>query len=400
MSNGNKALATIDPNIFLTFDRLDDDQIIAEMKGAALQDYVYEFTEGGQTVRGLSKTGTDDASRIMAVKYGEALREVDVTLEFQDEDAAYFKAKVARYVIRDDGTALEMDSAIGQKRQPKKTRKRNGEIIVNSFWYEQGGQKALRNAKQKLMPETIKQAIIAAYVEQGKVRTVKSADIGETSEAPIQRPEHYCEKHAVGFRRFEKNGRVWYSHQDGDGWCNEGKMREVTSEPEKPANGHDKPATQSTVAAKPATLDSAIEPARWATWDKLVIAASRLGLWESYVKASGLAFINNRPVLSKAQLIGTETEPGIGRAFADMVGAAMIEMKALQTEWEALFNKAKNLGIPPTTLFPAMGTLKEAEETVSSLRRAIEEVEAAIPAAGLAEEFVQELAGIQGAGHE
>lgn len=184
--NDNKALAPIDQNVFLAFDRLDDDQIIQEMKGAALTEYVYEFTSGGKTVRGLSKSGTDDASRFMAVKYGEILREVDSWLEKEDVEAGYFKALVKRFMVNQkDGSTVEMDSAIGHKRQPKKDQYGK----VNQFWYEQGGQKALRNAKQKLIPETIKLAVIASYVEAGKVRKVKTEDIVNPSASkPMEAP--------------------------------------------------------------------------------------------------------------------------------------------------------------------------------------------------------------------
>jgi len=168
----NKALATVDQDVYLVFDRLDDQQIVAEMKGATLTEYVYEFTSGGKTVRGLSKAGTDDATRFMAVNYGEVLRELDVTLELQDEDAAYFKATAARYRLMKDGTSIELDRVIGQKRQPKFGTSRDGKRYPNEFWYEQGGQKALRNAKQKLIPEPIKQKLLAEYVEAGKVRRV------------------------------------------------------------------------------------------------------------------------------------------------------------------------------------------------------------------------------------
>lgn len=162
-----------DPEVFQAMDRLDDDQIVAEMKGEILSTYVYEFNEGGQTVRGLSKAGTDDAARYMALKFGETIREIEIKLESQDDDYAYFTAKAQRVMIRDNGTIVELDSAIGQKRQAKfgysrKTKER----YPNGFWYEQGGQKAMRNAKQKLMPAPIKQALISAYIEQGKVQRV------------------------------------------------------------------------------------------------------------------------------------------------------------------------------------------------------------------------------------
>lgn len=156
------------------------------------------------------------------------------------------------------------------------------------------------------------------------------------------------------------------------------------------------PPTRAARPAPPAPIvantDPSIEPARWATWDKLVVTAKRLGLWESYVQASGLAFVNDRPAISRAALIGTENEPGIGRAFADMVGAGMVEMRGLQSEWEGLFDKAKQLGIQAPILFSANGTLREAQGAVAALSRAVEEFEKEIPAPGSAEEFEQELA--------
>jgi hypothetical protein len=35
-------------------------------------------------------------------------------------------------------------------------------------------------------------------------------------------PEHYCQEHGAAIRRFEKEGRTWYSHRtDGGKWCRE-----------------------------------------------------------------------------------------------------------------------------------------------------------------------------------
>ena len=31
---------------------------------------------------------------------------------------------------------------------------------------------------------------------------------------------HMCPVHNVPLRRFEKNGKVWYSHKTDEGWCN------------------------------------------------------------------------------------------------------------------------------------------------------------------------------------
>lgn len=177
------ALTTTDQNVFQAMDRLDDEQIVAELQGAMLQEYVYEFQSGGKTVRGLSKSGTDDAARHMALK-GEVLREESVVLEWQDNEAAYFKATVARYAVHNDGTEVKLDQVIGQKRQGKTAYGK-----PNEFWYEQGGQKALRNAKQKLIPESIKQQLIASYVEGGKVRRVDAQAPKAGRAVPAATPE-------------------------------------------------------------------------------------------------------------------------------------------------------------------------------------------------------------------
>jgi hypothetical protein len=37
-------------------------------------------------------------------------------------------------------------------------------------------------------------------------------------------PEHFCQDHGVAFvERKGKNGATFYSHKQGDGWCNEAK---------------------------------------------------------------------------------------------------------------------------------------------------------------------------------
>jgi hypothetical protein len=49
---------------------------------------------------------------------------------------------------------------------------------------------------------------------------------------PARQPpprEHFCLEHQTEFKRYEKNGSIWYSHRNGEyGWCKEQPaMREV-----------------------------------------------------------------------------------------------------------------------------------------------------------------------------
>ena len=34
-------------------------------------------------------------------------------------------------------------------------------------------------------------------------------------------PAHYCQQHGCEYKRYEKDGRVWYSHRVGNQWCRE-----------------------------------------------------------------------------------------------------------------------------------------------------------------------------------
>jgi len=42
--------------------------------------------------------------------------------------------------------------------------------------------------------------------------------------------QHYCQEHNVPFKKFEKNNKSWYSHKNGDGWCNEVKKNSKPKE--------------------------------------------------------------------------------------------------------------------------------------------------------------------------
>lgn len=51
--------------------------------------------------------------------------------------------------------------------------------------------------------------------------TVAAAEAQVEPES-AQTPEHWCSDHGKSFRRFEKEGKVWYSHKGPDGhWCRE-----------------------------------------------------------------------------------------------------------------------------------------------------------------------------------
>lgn len=155
---------------FRLMDALDDQMIIQELEGRLPEILTYHFAEKGQEIWGLSKAGVDEAKGELA-KQGECIRELEV--EFKDNDnEAFFTVKAGRYVVSKDGREIPLDTAFGFKRQPKKFS--SGQL--NSFWFEQGGIKAARNASMRLIPATIKQAVIEYAKQKGKVKEVKKEE--------------------------------------------------------------------------------------------------------------------------------------------------------------------------------------------------------------------------------
>jgi hypothetical protein len=69
----------------------------------------------------------------------------------------------------------------------------------------------------------------ALYQQLGHQMTVlwnngngKPAQEPPTPETPTPKPNHWCEEHQTEFKRFCKDGKVWYSHKAPDGeWCRE-----------------------------------------------------------------------------------------------------------------------------------------------------------------------------------
>ena len=113
-------------------------------------------------------------------KKGIALREdsVDFVLDPTHPEFVLFTAKVSKHVVDEKGNEATVESAIGTKRQWIMLRRRGtaeGErkIVEYKVWFEQGSQKALRNAKARLIPDDIKAKILAFAQKKGKVREIE-----------------------------------------------------------------------------------------------------------------------------------------------------------------------------------------------------------------------------------
>jgi hypothetical protein len=151
------------PETLQLFDREDDAAVIAKLEGQVVEEYVYSFSQPNGTVYGIGINGAEACKRELAMT-GEIIEEDDVKIESETLEEARFQAKCSRWAVRKtDGLRIRLDSAIGLKRQPKFTTRRNGSQEANPHWYEQGGSKATRNAILHLTPKTIQRRIIATY---------------------------------------------------------------------------------------------------------------------------------------------------------------------------------------------------------------------------------------------
>ena len=174
------------------FERLDDAAILAELRGQALKAYVYRFKAEGRTITGLSKRGVDAAVSEMARK-GEVIRELDITLHWEEEAVAVI-VKAGRFVVSSDGKEILLETSYGSKRQPRKmgvnARDRFGRVLRDKpqvlvddpFFFEKAVAKAARNAKRRLIPEDLVTGLInQSLTTAGRLRDVKPGEEEEDS---------------------------------------------------------------------------------------------------------------------------------------------------------------------------------------------------------------------------
>lgn len=183
-----------DQDIFAIFDQLDDEIILSELENRITDVWVYHFVVSGKEVWGISKEGVDQCVEKMAKK-GMSLRDVELDYRVDPTNPEYilFSAKVQRVLCHEDGREVRVDAVIGTKRQRiMRVIKSEGRLVENEFWYEQGSQKALRNARLRLIPEDIKTTVIAFAKQKKKVRTIEAPKVIEEkkgSKFPDERQE-------------------------------------------------------------------------------------------------------------------------------------------------------------------------------------------------------------------
>jgi hypothetical protein len=169
---------------FEIMERVEDEAVIQELRGEVIETLVYEFSDrDGRRVVGLSKAGVDRVASEMAMK-GEVLRELDFEL-IPDADSVTAVVKAGRFAVSQDGREILLETVFGTKRQPRKreiyVRGKDGKPIIKDgqplkrleedpFVVEVAMVKAARNAKRRLMPESLITKVIDMARREGRVR--------------------------------------------------------------------------------------------------------------------------------------------------------------------------------------------------------------------------------------
>ena len=73
------------------------------------------------------------------------------------------------------------------------------------------------------------EAQASLYTDLGQqLRTLWTAKNGQAAngsakaeDTTTEQSKHYCQEHQTEFKRYEKEGRVWYAHKAGQKWCRE-----------------------------------------------------------------------------------------------------------------------------------------------------------------------------------
>ena len=138
---------------FLSMDKRDEEQILAELRGEVIEEYVYSYSQGGIEKVRLSWAGI----KAVAQKMGNISIE---EIKIQETDTAYRVLAKARDVIKNI-------TMFGVSEAAKTQTLRDGRVVPDPFALQKAVSKAQRNAIRALIPETVIQAMIAELKRKG-----------------------------------------------------------------------------------------------------------------------------------------------------------------------------------------------------------------------------------------
>jgi len=208
-------------NVFALMDTYDDNIIKDELtQKKTLEKYVYSFKDSsGKQVTGLSKAGVDVTCQVIARK-GIVIRDIESS-HTENETSYMFKAKAGRFAVDGAGKEVLLDTAEGFKKQDKQMKcyvwengKKTNKTYMkdNQFAFEQGGIKASRNAKLRLIPADLVAMMIEDKINKGSVKqhNVKGVidDHGDIKKRTTTKVDDTAKEKAKLFKQIIEQGKV------------------------------------------------------------------------------------------------------------------------------------------------------------------------------------------------
>lgn len=138
---------------FKALETRDDEQILAELKGELIQEYVYSFPMGGREVVGLSYAGV----KAIAQSRGN----IKVSMPEIEDRGDFWLVKC---LAEDTRWGLQMP---GVSIQHKKMKIR-GELVDDDFCLQKAVSKATRNAIRGVIPESVALKLVADFIKGKK----------------------------------------------------------------------------------------------------------------------------------------------------------------------------------------------------------------------------------------
>jgi len=142
------------------FDREDEKEIIASLKGAYIEGMVYQFKQGGRIVTGVSYTGIKEIAYNISLETGREIN-TEIIESHEDENNYYMTMRATH-----KGVGSRLGAAVQSK-----TYQRGG---IDPFAYTKILSKAQRNALRSVLPENALKVFLEKAKESGKIKDVTS----------------------------------------------------------------------------------------------------------------------------------------------------------------------------------------------------------------------------------
>ncbi len=179
-------------DVFRAMDRADEELILDELMGRALDVMVYCFEQGGKKLTDLSYAGIAEAVRTMNARgFGHVRVSGDppIVNEVREDGQDFYRLMV--YAVDEANGGGQWGTAVEPKRMKLRAatanrRRANGEEIPeddtvwDKFALAKALSKAQRNALKPLVPVELRQALIAQYLgDESKVKRIKAGPANE-----------------------------------------------------------------------------------------------------------------------------------------------------------------------------------------------------------------------------